>query len=309
MKKIAILFMVLFAMFSLQSQTVVKNAAQLQVESAVKDGLFIIKQDYCLADSAGNLYGRNNAEYFGSIVSLGVVADNGYLMQDKAVSPQNYDANYSGYSDYSVVFRKTRYRTLDSREFNSMPFDKEKIDTVVAGVSYYMKDNVLGITGFSMDATSGEKDGWLVWAVSDSLGIDNMNVELISYKTKKTFQENEDVVEIDAPMTQKNVLGGIFVCPVVKEIGIIQYKLVGILCPRAGKWLICRVKEPVRISLIQTDETSPTQLDTISNDEMVPIVPSVENDTIAPSDADAGGNDDGSNKNKRRWIFGRNKGN
>lgn len=309
MKKIAILFMVLFAMFALQSQTVVKNAAQLQVESAIKNGLFIIKQDYCLADSAGNLYGRNNAEYFGSIVSLGVVADNGYLMQDKAVSPQNYDANYSDYRDYSVVFRKTRYRTLDNYEFYSMPFDKEKIDTVVAGSSYYMKDNVMGVTGFSMDATFGEKDGWLVWAVSDSLGIDNINVELISYKTKKTFRENEDVVEIDAPMTRKNVLGGIFVCPEVKEIGIIQYKLTGILCPQDDKWVICRVKEPVRISLIQTDETSPTQLDTISNNEITPLIPSVNNDTIAPSDADAGGNDDGSNKNKRRWIFGRNKGN
>lgn len=256
MKKIAILFMVLITMPTLQSQTVVKNPAQLQVESAVKDGLFIIMQNYCLADSDGNMYGRNNAEYFGSIMSLGVIAGKGYFMQEKAVSPQNYDVNYNGYSDYSVVLRKTHYRSLDNKEFYVLPFSKEKIDTVAAGSLYYMKDDVMGVNGFSFDSTFGEKDGWLVWVVTDSLSVDNMNLELISYKAKKTFQENENVIEIDAPMTRKNVLGGIFVCPVIKDIGIIQYKLTGILCPRGDKWIIAMVKSGVGGALSSTEVPS-----------------------------------------------------
>lgn len=322
MKKHLFLIVVLFSykiVFSQIQGISIGSGNQKFIEDAVKDGLFIINQKYCLADDSMRYFGRGNMDYFGQTVSVGVKCDNGYVADIKAVAPHKFDPDFNAFADrYAAKIKKTEYCMIDDTLFKPLPYSETGIDTLVADHLFYYCSDVFENKGFVLDNTNDEKNGWLIWVLSDVNRI-GYSIQVVRANLRFMRGETEYRIERIKSADNKKILGGVFVVPCYTAIGQVTFKLAGIIGENDGQWIVVKTTEAdmslerIRLKELTSDgimRNDTTNVVAEENDDTAsPENVSAENDTIAPSDADAGGNDDGSNKNKRRWIFGRNKGN
>jgi hypothetical protein len=262
MKKISCLFV--FCLLTViavgQSLGFSLSPNQQLIEDAVKDGLFIVRQNYQLQDitkETPTYYGWNNNPHFGTTYALGVKTVNGFYSDDKVFHPWNYDSHYNQYRSNNTlapVISETNYRTLVSPAYAAMPFSKDSCTSIYDSYFVHVQNSVFKNKGFQVNNTNEEKNGWVVWAISEkSIATeDTIPVSLLIYKTELVFEEGKDRYEIKDPSTDKVIAGGIYVVPEVTAVGQITFRLSGLLLKIEGKWNV------VRLESVSGDDSSNT---------------------------------------------------
>jgi hypothetical protein len=244
MKKFIICILPLFIYSQLFAQfNIGQSSNQHLIESAVKDGILIVKQEYALQNvETGKLFGRNNQTFFGISYSIALKLNGDFVGGQKLAAPWKTDPNYCEFADnakYTPVITKTQYRKVEMNSFETLAFDTARVATIVPDYLYTWPD-VKGDFGFQVDNTIGFKKGWLVW-VTSSEGIqqqDSIAIELEIYRTEVDVVLDSVFYEIKVPNIKKPIIGGFYILPVVSRIGQVTFDLVGTLHLIDKKWNI-----------------------------------------------------------------------
>lgn len=246
MKKHLLLIVVLFSckiVFSQIQGISIGSGNQKFIEDAVKNGLFIINQKYCLADDSMRYFGRGNRDYFGQTISVGVKCDNGYVADIKAVAPHKFDPDFNAYADrYTAKIKKTEYCMIDDTMSKTLPYSETGIDTIVADHLFYYSSNVFENKGFMVDNTNGEKNGWLIWVLSD-VNRTGYSMQVVRANLRFMRGETEYKIERIKSADNKKILGGVFVIPDNTAIGQVTFKLGGIIGKNGEQWIVVKFPE------------------------------------------------------------------
>jgi hypothetical protein len=222
---------------------------QQLVEDAVKNGLFVIHRTYQLQDTTVTPpanYGWDNAPDFGEVYALGIKTANGYYTEDKAVHPWKYDPKFKEYSNsrqYVPVISAGEYRHADDTAYIPMPCDDYEMREIAKDRIYLVRDSLFGNRGFSVDYSDGAKKGWLVWVVSDK-PVSEQSAQKLSlsiYRAELQFEAAKEAYEIKEPASGKSIAGGFYVVPDFDEVGVIRFRLTGILHKENDRWQVVRL--------------------------------------------------------------------
>lgn len=208
-------------------------------EETIRSAFFLSRQSFQVSDKkTGDRYGLNNKDEFGTEITLGVKVRNGYILTDKAIRPWEYNAKFETYKEnYNPVPYASEYS-----EFNSTvkydALDIAQPNELLTESLYFVSSDCLSGKGLAVDCTKGEKEGWLVWIGTDKDDDLNKtaNLRLTCYSKTVETDENGNV-DVETPDGQ-NILGGIYVVPVNTAIGILEFRICGVIMENNGKWSI-----------------------------------------------------------------------
>jgi hypothetical protein len=214
------------------------------IEDAVRDGLFVIRQNYQIKDTSTmppTYYRWGNDPHLGTIYALGIKVHGGFYGDNRVLLPWNYDTRYGEYRNavnYVPVISETNWRLPDSAHYKTMPFSSDSCSWQSDSLAVYVKSAMFAGKGFCENYSTGEKDGWIVWAVSDKLtsATDTLPLSLLIYRMKLVYETGKKRYEIKNPNINKEILGGLYVVPEISGIGQITFKLSGILIKIDNKW-------------------------------------------------------------------------
>lgn len=210
------------------------GAALSLIEAAVKDGFYLVKQEYRLEDVnvPGSRYNREGSDCFGSKVSFMLKLKNGIVTSNEIMAPWENDENFEEYKggQYVPHISRTSYlyagkkewkvadKMLDPDDMDSDDIKKDK------GMAYITNDETS--EGFSIATSNGKKDAFVIWLnyrsgkdeVSASYSINNVEVNIEKGKT-----------QCKVPLKSKpNADFGIVVIPTY-SIGRVELALLGVI--------------------------------------------------------------------------------
>lgn len=245
---------------------------------------FLSRQSFQVCDKkTGELYGLNNRDEFGTEITLGVKVRGGYVLTDKALHPWEYNEKFGNYKDgYSpVLFRSEYSEAGEKTRYDSLDIAQNNVNELLPSTCYLVKSDCLGGKGLNVDSTEGTKDGWVVWAVVDDNADLNTTARLTLICNPHKLEVRKDGrADVEAPEGKK-VLGGIYVDPVAAGIGMLEFRLCGIMVENGGKWSVCfpfigkeklftqELESQVKKKAIDEVENEPT-----SSDDLYPVTPS-----------------------------------
>ncbi|MDR3261540.1 MAG: hypothetical protein LBT78_06860 [Tannerella sp.] len=219
------------------------------IEEAVKDGFFILRQNYQLKDISANppgYYGWNENPHFGTVYSLGIKTVNGFYSDDKVLYPWNYDSKYDAYrtdKKYEPVISETHYRSPAFANYETMHFFSDSCSLLADSRLVYTQNSVFGKKGFTVKNENGSKTGWIVWVASAKPLETSDTVSFAVCPAELTFEEGKRLYEVNDTVTgNREIAGGIFVVAEVTDIGQISYVLYGILSRNENKWQLVRME-------------------------------------------------------------------
>lgn len=212
----------------------------VMLEKSIKSGLFLSKQSFRVCDKAtGQLFGLNGHQEFGVSYTLGVKIPGGYCLTDRAVRPYRYDAKFGKYRDgYDPVMYQSVYRELtDTAGFDSLVIINL---TALCDSSLYVgRTDIFTDKSFITDTAAGRKDGWIIWVTADVAESPKENIDMVV--SRITLDADRDCrTETVAPSVSegKVLIGGIYVVPVIPSVGVVQYKLCGVLVMTGDRWSV-----------------------------------------------------------------------
>lgn len=211
------------------------------LESAISSSFFLSRQSFQVSDKkTGERYGLNNKNVFGTEFSLGIKVKNGYILTEKAIHPWKYNKKFETYKDnYDPVMYMSEYSEFaENTKYETLEILESKVNELLPSSLYFVAADCFLGKGLAVDYTEGKKDGWVVWACVDKDADLNRSAKLKIISYSKTVDSNvNDSSNVDTPDEQE-VLGGIFVIPVNSEIGVIEFRISGIMVENNGKWNI-----------------------------------------------------------------------
>lgn len=227
-----------FAQFSF-----VKSIGQQYAETVAKSGLFISKQSFRISNKkSGKVYGYKGKTYFGIQYSIGIKVKEGIILTDKVVRPWEYDNNFNQYKEeYNPILYKSEFSSIeDEIAFDSLFYNAEEKVVLVEDESYMFPSTTFSGDGLSIDNTKGEKDGWVVWVMTDDDAeiSKSSNIYLTAYSKTVQVSSESDPIDLDTPTTNDKIIGGLYIVPYFTEIGVIEFRVSGILIGNESKWKI-----------------------------------------------------------------------
>ena len=226
-----------------EAQLLVKSTSQQFIEDAVTSGLFVSEQSFQICDKeTGELFGLNGKSEFGKQYSIGIKIPGGLLLNDVAVRPWMYDMKYGKYKDkYDPVFYQAKFAEMKEKaEFDSLAYSMTGMQELIDTTLYSFSSDAFNGKGFALDYTKGEKDGWLVWIIADE-NADISSMPKLNYSIyRKKLEVDGPKVSFDVvhPDEKQNILGGIYVVPYYTEIGVIEFRLCGVMSKSENGWKI-----------------------------------------------------------------------
>lgn len=212
-----------------------KNQTVSIIENAVIEGITIVSQSYQLEDTVTHQkFGRYGKPEFGQGYSVGVKIPGKLILHRSAVEPWNEDPNFERYKKSHMPVRyKRTIRECGDTLITEKIVQNEHIDDLYRSELFALQDSSINVKqGFQLDTLPGNKNGWLIWVISDNPieKSDSIhNESLMIYKSELSFNNEQCEVNIKAPSTEKEVWGGIFVTPVQTSVGQITFFLSGII--------------------------------------------------------------------------------
>ncbi|MBP3763539.1 MAG: hypothetical protein J6I49_06660 [Bacteroidales bacterium] len=198
------------------------------VAMCLEDVLVGVTRSYVICDSSGYTYTQEGKSSFNDVPSFAVRINGGLLIPPAVVRPWEDDPLFQEYKDsYDGQGRKLTIRFDKPMELDSVQAKKAcRKDELL-----YMLELDSTYDGISMGSQKGDVDGWvlLVKQEKDSLQL------LSPFKKKINIKSNGDTYEVSNPIGASNVLGGIFVEPVITSIGIIEFRLCGVIINKDEK--------------------------------------------------------------------------
>lgn len=212
-----------------------------EIVQVLSPAFFLSRQSFQVCDkNTGELYGLNNKDEFGTEITLGVKVKGGYLLTDKALHPWNYNDKYATYKEgYNPVLCRSEYTEVGEKsKYDSLDIAQAYVNDLMQTTCYLVKSNCLGGKGLNIDSMEGSKDGWVVWTIVDDDKDLNKTAQLtLVCNTNKLEAKKDGKVDVEAP-DGKKILGGIYVIPIAAGIGMLEFRLCGIMVERDGKWSI-----------------------------------------------------------------------
>ena len=207
------------------------------IKDAVDGGIIIVEQSYQLEDTvSGQRFGRFGNKEFGKSYSLAVLTDSGYCFSPAAMKPWETDPNFEKYStSHKPVLYKTACRTFNDSVFSETDADLAAAIMLDGGYSFVKSAN--GKPSLAKDDAAGRKNGWAVWVVSeDSLAASPATVAVSYQPVRREIEivDSASTYVIEKPFTDKKLWGGIYVVPVRKSLGNIEFEFVGVIEPGAN---------------------------------------------------------------------------
>ena len=221
-----------------------KSVGQEYVESAIENGFFLSMQNYRVRNKeTGKLYGYDGKAYFGVQYAIGVKVRDGLILPEKAMKPWAYDNNFTDYAaEYDAVSNEWLYSPIGEKAaYDSLDCTLEDCRQVGSTRVYMVHSALFDGQGFEIDTSDGFKRGWMIWFTADSdkdLGKEaSVNVKAIQKDI--TVDRNAPYVTIDKLGTDQTIVGGIYIVPTYPRIGVVEFRLCGILVGSDDKWQIC----------------------------------------------------------------------
>jgi len=206
---------------------------------AIRPAFFLSRQSFQLSDKkTGDRYGLNNNDEFGTEITLGVKVKGGYVLTDKAVRPWNYNAKFKTYKEgYDPVLYSSEYSEFGgSAKFDTLNIAQP--NELLSESLYLISSDCLFNKGLTVDCTKGKKEGWVVWACVDK--DDDLsktaNLRLTCYSMAVEASEGGSI-DVETPDNQR-ILGGVYVSPVNADIGVLEFRLSGVMIEKDDKWSI-----------------------------------------------------------------------
>ena len=215
---------------------------QIMVENAVEKGILLFKQDFQLLDTVSNtLFGRNNQEMFGSTYSIAYKLKNVCVVSYKFISPWQYDENFKKIENntYLPIVSKTQYRDITDSTMKVMNYRSENCNLIADDVFCYT-DNIN--SGFSVETTNGEKDGWIVWLQYSGNLSESTEISIATFRHKVEFKDGVKEYELTKLNKTDNYVCGFYVVPNY-SIGTIEFMFGGTIHKKNNKWVLVRVDE------------------------------------------------------------------
>lgn len=249
-----------------------KTPNQQLVEQAIRTGLFVMKQAYQLEDTVTHQrFGRYGNADFGVGASLAIRTTDGYIISSALLTPWLQDANFERY--------KNTHRPILSHAA-AIEFGDSTVNPINISVdSLCMADNRLSLitsadslaSGFEIKSYSYPVEGWCVWVSDDSTATEcsgREQPELTIFKQTIEFASDSVSYEVEAPNTDKDVWGGIFIVPEQTAIGQITFYLGGVFIKQAenDKWNLV-------IPILENNLTEPRD----TADELTPLTTAQSN--------------------------------
>lgn len=245
MKRILTIWLFFISLLATGQQNIFysPSANQKLIEDAVKNGIFLLRQDYQLKDTAtGKYYGRGGNNMFGSVYAWGIKVKGGYYLSDRGVRPWRYDANFDEYRRTHVpVLYKTYRKEITDTTIITLQWDGEQMTELVPGKFGYVTDSLFQEEGFEADLTFGKKAGWLVWIIAEKAieeAMPGTPVSYTIYRKELTIKKDVEEYPTNAPSTERKIWGGIYIVPEQTAVGQITFRLVGIMAQLDGQWTV-----------------------------------------------------------------------
>ena len=250
----------------------IQTSNQQLIEEAIKEGVFIVHSYYRLQDTVASAYfGWQNQNWFGQSYSLGIRVKEGYYLMDKAIRPWVYDKKFEQYAQSNrlvPVISSSEYKMPVDTSYTALPYNNVTTNVVQAQQHYFVQDSTLfHQKGYPVDNSDGLKNGWQVWLVVDKpMEEDNAQIPtFLIYRLELTFENGEACYEVRDPSTNKHVLGGFYVLPIVTDIGQISFHLLGVLHQIEGRWQVVRLSDStpshMEHSLVTEDGLTPIKIE------------------------------------------------
>ncbi|MDO4160457.1 MAG: hypothetical protein Q4D41_08385 [Prevotellaceae bacterium] len=224
---------------------ITENSNENIVAQSVKSSLSLIRQQYRLKRN-GDYYGKNNMPYYGETYSIGVKVSGGMFLLSDVVEPWKNDEDYKRVNEskkYKPVLFWSYQRLLSDSTYKAIELEigSEFFTPVNNDSSLYIHTEAHPDFGLSIDYTSGQKSGYMIWAYTcTNLQDSAMSVKLT--QSQMSIEINPDSTDIIPLSTNDNnkILGGIYVVPNYDQHkGIVQYKLVGVaIKDDNSKWFL-----------------------------------------------------------------------
>lgn len=221
-----------------------KTPAQQMVENALIQSLFITRGSFQIKNiETGELYGLNGKSQFGECVSFGVKLDGGtVILFDDVVRPWMHNEKFEKYrNEYVPVLSGISYAEFgDNEGFQPFEINMDNGVSLCDSMMYNFENDAFDGKGLELDCSIGQKNGWLLWVtISKEAENNNSSVMTAIVQQKEVeIKNNGSSFEIDAPNTERHILGGLFVVPYYNRIGSIDFFLAGIIQSNNNKWSI-----------------------------------------------------------------------
>lgn len=257
-------------------QITFRSNNQLIVEDCVKIGLFISKQSYQVCDKkSGYIYGLHGNKEFGIQYTIGVKVPNGFVLVDQAVRPWIYDDNFKKYEEeYDPLFYEANYSDIkEDLKYDSLDYSLTKQEILIDTTIYRFTSKSFNNEGFALDNRAGEKEGWIVLIKSnqDSDFDGAGGLDFIIYRKEITIEGGCQLYDLNRDTSDENILGGIFVVPSVTKIGIIEFRLCGILTCQNDQWKIACPFVGLKDSLANIGKNDEGTNDDADPSELTPV--------------------------------------
>lgn len=278
------LTIVLSIVCSIQGQITIDYTKKLQgaigeqkiAENAIDGSVVVVKQSYQVKSrDNGKAYGRNGRADFGHSYSLGIKTEAGLVLTDGALKPWLYDDAYKRVEDkYEPIISLTEVRDVkvtESTKFEQCPLHigrQQPEGMWIADISD------ISSNAMEIDAQDGEKDGCIVWFISQNNLDDMPNSEISIQVINKKIEVKGDDIDIDVPSGGARILGGIYICPVFLGGGHVAYKLVGAIVDVDGMW---RLRTPFIGMTFQLKQQAAAEEDSTDKPVEVELTPIGEN--------------------------------
>lgn len=204
-------------------------------DNAIKDGFYLIKQEYRLEDVnvPGSRYNREGLDYFGVKMSFVLKMKNGNLTTLDILKPWDYDENFNDYRGGQYVPHLSRtsfakvggqgWKVEDNFYEPKNELDEEK-DIVYEKVSESQ-------AGFSASKAIGQKEVYVVWIACEGGTSGLLEAKSLRFVTKKLemdFQKKQKKYDIPADSKPADAVCAIVVEPIY-SVGQIELAVVGVV--------------------------------------------------------------------------------
>lgn len=213
------------------------------VEDAVRNGLWIVESKYSLKDKeTGQHYGRNGLDYFGVAYSPAFSTAGGVVTLKGAANPWEADKTYEKYKSTAKYTPVLSSDSVAIRKAFGGDYGQ-----VQAKCTFYGKDSVAYFTtdapageGFALSGTIGKTSGWIVWLClpKGSAMSSKSEVNLNAVYTTIDLGEADEPTKVTPPLGSNELLGGVFVTPVVEKVGLISIQVRGLVAKRDDGWAV-----------------------------------------------------------------------
>lgn len=201
--------------------------------NAVAPGVYLVRQDYIVVDSAGKGYGYDNKETFGTYYSVGLRIKEGFLLPSTFNTPGEFDPNFEPYKQT----HKTKTSHVKSRLVDSLKYADVKLADIQADVPRVNQPT----TGdcFQLKDYKDVKEGKLLLVYADDMA------KLNEQAAKTHILQVEELVWSDEGIAQpknlilggKAVIGGVLFHEEV-SFGRIVYQPVAFFEMINGAWVL-----------------------------------------------------------------------